>query len=207
MSDEFKRAVDAVFDRRSGVLKRLADADLARDWTVLPTAELASLKAQLEQVTREHKGLIYQIEMRGGAHGHIYEGSDCLLCGHFGPADEPEPCDAEKRFAQLRAQLEAAHAGAAALRSAAEAVMEEHDEETTGSARLDHLINLAMDQRSAGRNYVKREVVEKVAEALEAIALRAQTGFLTGTYEARGRTLESIEEQTRAALALLQERP
>ncbi len=23
---------------------------------------------------------------------HIYDGPDCVLCGHCGPVDEPEPC-------------------------------------------------------------------------------------------------------------------
>lgn len=139
-------------------------------------SELPSLKAQLEQVTRERDEALKDVEARAQTVLHWQDQFRQMRSAfeNYSSAD-------------LRSQLEAANAGAAearALQSSAEAVAREAQETA----------------RKVG------EGAAALREALEAIELRAQTGFLAGTYEARGRVLKSIEEQARAALALLRER-
>lgn len=65
---------------------------------------LATVEA-LATLRHEYETLRLQVVMRGGKYGHIYEGMACILCGHDGPIDEPELCDAEQRFAEVRERL------------------------------------------------------------------------------------------------------
>lgn len=67
-----------------------------------PAADVVS---QFHGLELHLAGLLKQVEMGGGKYGHIYDGPDCLLCGHFGPADEPTLCAAETRFAEVRRRL------------------------------------------------------------------------------------------------------
>lgn len=97
MTDEAKPLTMEQFDN-------LTLAEVAAYWP-----EVRATVEALERVTRErdeareqldlHKRLLLPTAERDG---HIYYGPECILCGHFGPTDEPEPCDAEKRFALLK---------------------------------------------------------------------------------------------------------
>jgi len=52
---------------------------------------LRAQRLQLENAERDLKALRDQFKVWKG--GHLYDGPDCIFCGHFGPADDPdEPC-------------------------------------------------------------------------------------------------------------------
>ena len=67
---------------------------------------LQTMIEEYKLLLRDYKSLIDQAKAPDGD-GHIYEGPDCLLCGHFGPADEPEKCQGRVHYSTVVKENEA----------------------------------------------------------------------------------------------------
>lgn len=142
----------------------------------------ARLEAELAEARRERDALMSDlVQANGRVNEERYDHAETCLDLEAVKAARLAALDgqiaAESRLAQAEAALRE-------MREYAEEVMEESDEETTGSTALDHFINLALAAPASSPLLAKLKAAKKMVQAL---------GMVTGHFPANNPKGERAE--------------